>query len=107
MAIEVAVDDPAYEKGTILDIGGVAVANGKTVKLTDEQELALVSRHRKAAKDRFADSETIKVTGSPKYGPSEVEKMFPPVEPLAGSNPYVDGEPEEAETAKPAEGSES
>jgi hypothetical protein len=107
MAVEVAADFPGYEKGTVIDIGGVAVTNGKTVKLSDDQELALVSRHRMAVRDRFKDSETIKITGSPKYGPSEVEKMFPPVEPLVGSNPYVDGEPDEAETAKPAEGSES
>ncbi len=80
--LEITVDFPNFPKGTEMDVGGVLVKNGETTKLDEDAELAFVSRHRQAVKDKFSNSKQVKLSGTAKYGPSEVAKMFPaPVEP--------------------------
>lgn len=89
--LEIAVDFPDFPKGTEMDIGGVLVKNGETTKLDEDAELAFVSRHRVAVKDKLANSPNVKLTGTAKYGPSEVAKMFPaPVEPSDKEAPESD-----------------
>lgn len=98
MALEVEVDFPDLPKGTVMDLGGLAVKNGEKTEIDEDQELAFVSRNQKALKDKVGNSPHVKVTGSPKYGPAAVEKMFPP--------PVVPEQPEniqEAEAATEAE----
>ena len=96
MALEVEVNFPDLPKGTEMDLGGLLVKNGEKTSVDEDQELAFVSRNQQALKEKVGENEYVKVTGSPKYGPAAVEKMFPaPVVP-----------PEEAPEAE-EEGGES
>jgi hypothetical protein len=79
MAVEITMDHPDFPKGTEFDLGGVLVPNGKTVKLSDDAELSFVSRHHQAVKDKLGNNEYVKVGGTAKYGPTEVDKMFPAI----------------------------
>jgi hypothetical protein len=75
--IEVKIDHPEFPKDMEFDLGGILALNGKAVKLDEDAELAFVARHRQSVKDKLANNEYITVSGTAKYGPSEVEKMFP------------------------------
>lgn len=77
MGVEIKMDHPHFPKDYEFDLGGVLVPNGKSVKLDDEQELSFVARHQKAVKEKLGNNEFITVSGSPKYGPSQVAEMFP------------------------------
>jgi hypothetical protein len=77
MGLEVSFTNEQFPKDYEFDVGGLLIPNMGSVKLDDDAELNFVSRHRQAVKDWAGDSEQVKVTGSPKYGPAEVAKMFP------------------------------
>ena len=87
MGVKLAANFPYTDKGTELDIGGVLVPNGGSTELDEDQELSFVSRNRKSVKEWCGDSEYVKCSGTPKYGPKAVEDMFP--EPASGQ-PVLD-----------------
>lgn len=89
MPVEITYNNPDFPKDTEFDVGGVLVKNGKTVKLDEEAELAFVSRHQKAVKDKLSNNEHLTVGGTAKYGPAEVEKMFPAPQASMVENPYA------------------
>jgi len=97
MGVRLSVNFPNIAKGTELDVGGVLVENGGSVELDDDRELSFVARHKKSVKDWAGDSEYVKVSGSPKYGPKAVEELFPePVAPVVEPAP-VEPEAEEGD----------
>jgi hypothetical protein len=96
--LEVKVDFPHLPKGTEMDVGGLLVKNGETTKVDEDAELSFVSRNQVAMKDKL-ESDNITVSGSPKYGPAAVEKMFPPVEPFVEESPYADESANKADSS--------
>lgn len=70
MALEIAVDFPDMPKGKEFDVGGILVKNKGSVKLSKEQEEALVARHGKPVKEALK-SENVKVTGTTEVGGGE------------------------------------
>ena len=95
MGIKLTADFPNMAKGTELDIGGVLVKNGSSAELDDDQEHSFVARHRKSVKDWAEGSEYVKVSGTPKFGPKQVEEMFPePAPPEVPEQPVAEEAPE-------------
>jgi len=96
------VNFPNFEKGLELDVGGILVPNGGSVKLTDDQEQGFVSRHGRTPKDWAGESENVKVKGSGKISTNDAEKMFPATEPPSAPNPYTEEGQKELEAEENA-----
>jgi hypothetical protein len=77
MGVKIEVNFPNMDKGTELDVGGILVKNGGNVELTDEQEAFFVSKYRKTPKEWAGEGEYVKVSGTGKFSPKQVEDMFP------------------------------
>lgn len=107
MSVEIEYNNPDFPKDTEFDLGGVLVPNGGKVKLDDDQELAFVSRHQKAVRDKLGNSDNVTVTGTAKYGPAEVEKMFPAPQVAEGEAPYAKKSTSTATTTSTTGGDES
>lgn len=78
MGLKVTYNNENFPEGQEFDIGGVLVENGGSVELTEEQELALVSRTGMAVRDYFADTEDVKVEGTAAFTPAKVEDLVEP-----------------------------
>jgi hypothetical protein len=76
MGVKLEVNFPNMDKGTELDVGGILVKNGGSVELTDEQEAFFVSKYRKTPKEWAGEGEYVKVSGSGKFSPKQVEDMY-------------------------------
>ena len=68
MAKTVAYDNPAFEKGTEVDLGGILVPNGGSVSIDADTEDYLVSRNGKSLRDLFKGSEFVKFTAKSEGG---------------------------------------
>lgn len=64
MTLKISVNNKQLPKGELLDIGGVAVENGSSVSLDEEQELSLANRVGMPVREYFKDSEDVKVEGT-------------------------------------------
>jgi hypothetical protein len=64
---KVAYDNPAFEKGLEIDLGGILVPNGGSVEITPELEDTLVSRHGVSLKEHFT-GEFVKYSGKSEGG---------------------------------------
>lgn len=65
MAIEVALDLKQFPKGQMFDVGGLALENGKTTKLSEEQEAAFVARNGgKSVREALKGNDAITVSGT-------------------------------------------
>lgn len=64
MAYKLKYKDPSMPDDTLVDLGGVAVENGKTVTVTAEQELAVSQKHGVSFKDALKASPFLEITGT-------------------------------------------
>jgi hypothetical protein len=70
MAKVVSYDNPAFEKGVEVDLGGILVPNGGSVDITPELEDALVSKNGTNLRDHFKGNAHVKYSGKSEGGDS-------------------------------------
>jgi hypothetical protein len=107
MAVKVKLQRDEFPEGQEFDFGGLLFKNGEERELSEEEELAFVSRNRKSLKD-FAGTkdDRLLVTGTPKYSPEQVAEMYPEPSFALPETPTVvmeEGQPEEKATTKEEE----
>lgn len=62
--LKVSFHNPDYPDGIIFDIGGIAVPNGGSTELSEEEELRFYAKYHETPKDYFKGSKQVKVEGS-------------------------------------------
>jgi hypothetical protein len=75
MGYKLELDHPDYEKGVEVDFGGVAVENGGSKTLTEEDEQRVVATHGKPLKDALGGSKFLKISGSSDMKKADVEAL--------------------------------
>lgn len=76
MPLKLSLDTPSYEKGKELYIMGVAVLNGGSVELTEEQEQRMLAHYGKLPSSDDS-SDTFKVAGSPRTSAKTIKEALP------------------------------
>lgn len=71
MAKTIEYSNPAFEDGVVFDVGGLAIPNGGSIELTDEEELAFYARHQKDVSDFFSGDKLVKVSGKSELSSSD------------------------------------
>lgn len=64
--------NPDFEDDRIFDVGGLAIPNGGSVTLSEEEELAFFSKKQMSVSDFFAGDRLIKVSGKSELSKSVV-----------------------------------
>jgi len=63
VAKTVEFHNPDFEDNVLFDVGGLAIPNGTSVELSEDDELSFFSRHQKGVSEYFAGDKHIKVSG--------------------------------------------
>lgn len=63
MAKTVTFHNPDMEDGIIFDVGGLAIPNGGSIELSDEQELEFFAKKQTTLDEFFKGDKLVKVSG--------------------------------------------